>query len=58
MYLVMELCELGELRNILQKQGPFSEPVTHHIIHSLASAIMYLHRYGKQVLSRIPLLGL
>ncbi|XP_053139508.1 serine/threonine-protein kinase 33 isoform X2 [Hemicordylus capensis] len=44
MYLVMELCENGELKEILQRKGHFTENETRHIIQSLASAIAYLHR--------------
>ncbi|XP_039254189.1 serine/threonine-protein kinase 33-like isoform X2 [Styela clava] len=44
MYLVMELCELGELRNLLNKRGPFNEISTRHIIKNLLGAIAYLHR--------------
>ncbi|XP_006873086.1 PREDICTED: serine/threonine-protein kinase 33 [Chrysochloris asiatica] len=43
MYLVMELCEDGELKAILDRKGHFSENETRWIIHSLASAIAYLH---------------
>ncbi|XP_049636619.1 serine/threonine-protein kinase 33 [Suncus etruscus] len=43
MYLVMELCEDGELKEILYKKGHFSENETRWIIQSLASAIAYLH---------------
>ncbi|XP_036906032.1 serine/threonine-protein kinase 33 isoform X1 [Sturnira hondurensis] len=43
MYLVMELCEDGELKEILNKKGHFSENETRWIIQSLASAIAYLH---------------
>ncbi|XP_053418015.1 serine/threonine-protein kinase 33 isoform X1 [Nycticebus coucang] len=43
MYLVMELCEDGELKEILHKKGHFSENETRWIIKSLASAIAYLH---------------
>ncbi|XP_060015718.1 serine/threonine-protein kinase 33 isoform X3 [Lagenorhynchus albirostris] len=43
MYLVMELCEDGELRGILNRKGHFSENETRWIIRSLASAIAYLH---------------
>ncbi|XP_028357382.1 serine/threonine-protein kinase 33 isoform X2 [Physeter macrocephalus] len=42
-YLVMELCEDGELREILDRKGHFSENETRWIIRSLASAIAYLH---------------
>ncbi|XP_054827693.1 serine/threonine-protein kinase 33 [Eublepharis macularius] len=44
MYLVMELCEDGELKEILHRKGHFSENETRHIIQSLASAIAYLHK--------------
>ncbi|XP_065384671.1 serine/threonine-protein kinase 33 isoform X3 [Macaca fascicularis] len=43
MYLVMELCEDGELKEILHRKGHFSENETRWIIQSLASAIAYLH---------------
>ncbi|XP_058161772.1 serine/threonine-protein kinase 33 isoform X2 [Dasypus novemcinctus] len=43
MYLVMELCEDGELKEILGRKGHFSENETRLIIQSLASAIAYLH---------------
>lgn len=44
MYLVLELCEDGELKKILHGKGHFTENETRHIIQSLASAIAYLHR--------------
>ncbi|XP_062974833.1 serine/threonine-protein kinase 33 isoform X2 [Elgaria multicarinata webbii] len=44
MYLVMELCEDGELKEILLRKRQFTENETRHIIQSLASAIAYLHR--------------
>nr|XP_033784796.1 serine/threonine-protein kinase 33 isoform X2 [Geotrypetes seraphini] len=44
MYLVMELCEGGELKEILQRKKHLSENETRHIIGSLASAIAYLHK--------------
>ncbi|XP_012580713.1 PREDICTED: serine/threonine-protein kinase 33 [Condylura cristata] len=43
MYLVMELCEDGELKEILDRKKYFSENETRWIIQSLASAIAYLH---------------
>ncbi|XP_066108897.1 serine/threonine-protein kinase 33 [Saccopteryx bilineata] len=43
MYLVMELCEDGELKEILIRKGHFSENETRWIIQSVASAIAYLH---------------
>ncbi|XP_044538037.1 serine/threonine-protein kinase 33 [Gracilinanus agilis] len=44
MYLVMELCEAGELKEMLSKKGHFSENETRQIIQDLASAIAYLHK--------------
>lgn len=46
MYLVTELCEGGELKEILQKNKLFTEEETRHIISSLAEAIVYLHKKG------------
>ncbi|XP_036115275.1 serine/threonine-protein kinase 33 isoform X1 [Molossus molossus] len=43
MYLVMELCEDGELKKVLERKGHFSENEARWIIQSLASAIAYLH---------------
>ncbi|XP_017177432.1 serine/threonine-protein kinase 33 isoform X4 [Mus musculus] len=43
MYLVMELCEDGELKAVMDQRGHFSENETRLIIQSLASAIAYLH---------------
>lgn len=48
MYLVMELCEDGELKEVLDTKGHFSENETRLIIQSLASAIAYLHNKGKK----------
>ena len=45
-YLVMELCEFGELKTILFKHGPFSEESARHVIRDLANAIVYLHKNG------------
>ncbi|XP_041131268.1 serine/threonine-protein kinase 33-like isoform X1 [Polyodon spathula] len=44
MYLVTELCEGGELKEILQRNKRFTENETRHIISSLATAIAYLHK--------------
>ncbi|XP_074086345.1 serine/threonine-protein kinase 33 isoform X2 [Macrotis lagotis] len=44
MYLVMELCEDGELKEILFNKGHFSENETRQIIDDLGSAIAYLHK--------------
>ncbi|CAK8683977.1 unnamed protein product [Clavelina lepadiformis] len=46
MYLVMELCELGEMRSLLFTNSPFSEISARHIIKSLTDAIVYLHKNG------------
>ncbi|KAM3919632.1 serine/threonine-protein kinase 33 [Leptodactylus fuscus] len=43
-YLVMELCEGGELREILHRRKRLSESETRHVIRSLASSIAYLHK--------------
>lgn len=50
MYLVMELCEDGELKEILDRKGHFSENETRWIIQSLASAVAYLHNKGKKII--------
>lgn len=43
----MELCEHGELANLLKEQGHFSEDDARLIISDLASAISYLHKNGE-----------
>ena len=53
MYLVMELCEDGELKEILDRKGHFSENETRWIIQSLASAIAYLHNNGKKRITQL-----
>lgn len=45
MYLVMELCEQGELADVLKARGSFSEDEAREIIKDLSSAIAYLHRH-------------
>lgn len=47
MYLVTELCEGGDLKDLLQKKKHFSEEETRHIIKSLLEAIVYLHKKGE-----------
>lgn len=47
MYLVMELCEHGELADMLKSQQYFKEDEVRMIIRDLASAISYLHKNGK-----------
>ncbi|KAJ8271490.1 hypothetical protein COCON_G00103490 [Conger conger] len=44
MYMVTELCEGGELKEILKKKRNFTEEEVRHIIHGLAEATVYLHR--------------
>uniref|UniRef100_A0A8C9W3P3 Serine/threonine kinase 33 n=1 Tax=Scleropages formosus TaxID=113540 RepID=A0A8C9W3P3_SCLFO len=44
MYLVTELCEGGELKELLQMKKCFTEEETRHIIGCLAEAIVYLHK--------------
>jgi len=46
MYLVMDLCQIGELKSLLENRGPFTETTTHHITKCLINAIVYLHRNG------------
>lgn len=46
MYLVTELCEGGDLKDLLQKNKHFTEEETRHIIKSLSEAIVYLHKKG------------
>lgn len=43
-YLVMELCDGGELKQLLQRKSFFTEDETRHIIRSLADAVVYLHK--------------
>lgn len=47
MYLVTELCEGGDLKDLLQKNKHFTEEETRHIIKSLSEAIVYLHKKGE-----------
>ncbi|XP_064594551.1 serine/threonine-protein kinase 33-like isoform X2 [Liolophura sinensis] len=44
MFLVMELCQGGELADELKKRGYFSESDTKNLMQKLASAISYLHK--------------
>ncbi|KAK1798548.1 hypothetical protein P4O66_006658 [Electrophorus voltai] len=44
MYLVIELCEGGELKRLLQNNKRFSEEETRLIIRNLAEATVYLHK--------------
>jgi len=46
MYLVMELCDGGELSKLLHEHGALSEEETRVIMEQIARAISYLHRNG------------
>ncbi|XP_037315463.1 serine/threonine-protein kinase 33-like [Pungitius pungitius] len=43
-YLVIDLCEGGDLKQLLQRKKYFTEDETRHIICSLADAVAYLHK--------------
>ncbi|XP_077941416.1 serine/threonine-protein kinase 33 isoform X1 [Gasterosteus aculeatus] len=43
-YLVIDLCDGGELKQLLQRKKYFTEDETRHIICSLADAVVYLHK--------------
>ena len=47
MYLVMELCEHGELADMMKQQHHFREDDVRQVIGDLASAIAYLHKNGE-----------
>ncbi|KAG7276679.1 hypothetical protein CRUP_032028 [Coryphaenoides rupestris] len=55
MYLVTELCDGGDLKELLQQKGHFTEEESRHIITSLARAIVYLHK--KDIVHRDLKLG-
>ncbi|XP_011672831.1 serine/threonine-protein kinase 33 isoform X2 [Strongylocentrotus purpuratus] len=44
MYLVMEICDEGELNKLFNHEGVFSEADTRTIIQRLTSAVAYLHK--------------
>ncbi|CAG5126678.1 unnamed protein product [Candidula unifasciata] len=46
MYLIMELCEGGDLAKLLQKQSHLTEGNTKIVMSDLAAAIKYLHQQG------------
>ena len=49
MFLVMELCEFGDLRTIVFEGGNcFSEESARYIVKDLSSVIVYLHKLGNQ----------
>lgn len=45
-YLVMELCERGELSMLIRNRGTLSEDEARIVMHRLISAIAYLHKQG------------
>ena len=49
MYLVMELCEGGELADMLKENKTFSEQDTKKMMQRLTSAVSYLHKNGEPV---------
>ncbi|CAF5091201.1 unnamed protein product, partial [Rotaria sp. Silwood1] len=44
LYLVVELCEGGELGGCVQKIGPLPEETVKQIMSKLISALHYLHK--------------
>jgi len=50
MYLIMELCEQGELADLLKAIHHFKEKEAQEIIKQLANAISYLHKNGMIIL--------
>ncbi|RUS75686.1 hypothetical protein EGW08_016552 [Elysia chlorotica] len=46
MYLIMEVCEGGDLAKLLQRRQHLSEADTKQVMFSLAEAIKYLHQQG------------
>jgi len=46
MYLLMELCDGGDLCSLLRSHGPFSEDETRVVVEQLTRAVSYLHRHG------------
>ncbi|XP_078733799.1 serine/threonine-protein kinase 33-like [Lampetra fluviatilis] len=44
-FLAMELCELGELRSLLEQHGAFAESTGRSVVHDVTSAIAYLHQH-------------
>lgn len=46
MYLVTELCEGGELKQLLEQKKYFTEDETRSVMHSIADAVVYLHKRG------------
>ncbi|GFR81527.1 serine/threonine kinase 33 [Elysia marginata] len=46
MYLIMEVCEGGDLAKLLQKRQQLNEADTKQVMLSLAEAIKYLHQLG------------
>lgn len=47
--MVTELCDGGELRELVERNKCLTEEQTRHIIRSLAEAIVYLHKKGNDI---------
>ncbi len=47
MYLIVDLCEGGELGSHAKKMGPLPEETVKHIMSKLVNALYYLHKMGK-----------
>ena len=50
MYLIMEVCEGGDLAKLLQKRQHLSESDTKQVMLSLGEAIKYLHQLGDYII--------
>jgi serine/threonine protein kinase len=46
LYLIVELCEGGELGGYVQKNGPLPEETVKQIMTKLINALHYLHKMG------------
>lgn len=44
LFIVMDYCELGSLRQIIDRYGPLPEKIVAEIAESILSALEYLHR--------------
>ncbi|XP_075913423.1 uncharacterized protein LOC116957677 isoform X2 [Petromyzon marinus] len=44
-FLAMELCELGELRSLLEQHGALAESTGRGVVRDVTSAIAYLHQH-------------
>lgn len=48
LYLIVELCEGGELGLHLKKIGPLPEETVKRMMSKLVNALYYLHKMGKE----------